>query len=225
MRKSFLFPFLLALLSVGIAAQERFVRPVDEGKLDPSFVTFRARLIAATERRDAAYIKKILDPEIQLSFGGDSGLADFRRIWKIEKKDSEFWETFLPVIKNGGTFFRNSNGRISNVFYAPYSFQAFPEDLDPFEHCVIFGSNVKLRAAPSLKAEVKELLSYNVVKIDDSATIMTGKPEKPEWYRITTLGGKQGFVNAKYVRSPIAYRAGFEKKRGIWKMVTFIAGD
>ena len=45
------------------------------------------------------------------------------------------------------------------------------------------------------------------------------------WYKIETLGGKKGFVSAEFVRSPIDYRACFEKKNGKWKMTAFVAGD
>jgi hypothetical protein len=63
-------------------------------------------LIAAAERKDANFIHSILDPKIELSFGGDSGIPTFKRMWKIESKNTKFWAEFLPVIKNGGTFDR-----------------------------------------------------------------------------------------------------------------------
>jgi hypothetical protein len=39
------------------------------------------------------------------------------------------------------------------------------------------------------------------------------------------LGGKKGFVKAEFVRSPIDYRAIFEKKGRNWKLTAFVAGD
>ena len=45
------------------------------------------------------------------------------------------------------------------------------------------------------------------------------------WLKVETLGGKKGFVNAKFVRSPIDYRAIFEKKSRSWKMTAFVSGD
>jgi len=58
---------------------------------------------------------------------------------------------------------------------------------------------------------------------------MIGRPntreEKFTWYNVTTLGGKSGFAKADLVRSHIDYRAGFEKKRGLWKMTFLLAGD
>lgn len=218
--------FLLFGLCISAGfAQERYVKPLDEANLDPSFTAFRVKLIAAAERRDAKYIFGILDPKIQLSFGGHAGIRDFKSMWKIESKNSEFWDEFLPVIKNGGSFFREK-GKRTNVFYAPYSFNSFPEDLDAFEHFVIFGSDVNLRESPGTGSRIVGRLSYNVVKVEDDPVGEVGEErKKPEWRKVRTLGGLSGFVNTEFVRSPIDYRAGFEKKRGIWKMVTFIAGD
>ena len=131
----------------------------------------------------------------------------------------------MTVIKNGGSFV-HENGKRTNLFYAPYSFDSFPEDLDGFEHFVVFGSNVNMRETAGGNSKVIGRLSYNVVKIDDdSESEAAQERKKPEWRKVRTLGGLSGFVKSEFVRSPIDYRAGFEKKRGVWKMVAFIAGD
>jgi hypothetical protein len=53
--------------------QTRKLYPVDEATKDPSFFTFRARLIQAVQRHDAAFLISILAPKITNSFGGDGG--------------------------------------------------------------------------------------------------------------------------------------------------------
>lgn len=216
----------ISILAISVAAQERYVKPVDEAGRDPSFAAFRTKLIAAAERRDSAYILQVVDPKIELSFGGDHGIADFNRIWRINAKDSKFWGEFLPVIKNGGLWIRNK-GKRTGTFFAPYSFNGFPEDLDAFEYAVIFGNNVNLRKTASPDGEIVGRLSYNVVKPHypnfESDTAREGRSS--DWIKVETLGGMTGYVNSAFVRSPIDYRAGFEKKRGVWKLVTFIAGD
>jgi hypothetical protein len=53
----------------------------------------------------------------------------------------------------------------------------------------------------------------------------SGRSEYPGWRHVRTLGGLNGYVKQEFVRSPIDYRAGFEKKRGVWKMIAFIEGD
>jgi hypothetical protein len=89
---------------------------------------------------------------------------------------------------------------------------------------------VNLRERPDGEARVIDRLSYNIVKIDEAAAIKrkTGPKEDDwvyEWHKIETLGGKKGWVKAEYVRSAVDYRAGFEKKKGVWKMTFFVAGD
>jgi hypothetical protein len=205
--------------SIAVPAQERFVKPVDEAGKDPSFLAFRTKLIAAAERKDLKYVMSIMDPDISLSFGGHSGVKDFHELWT--NKD-EFWSEFLTVIKNGGKY-EPADGESGEMFIAPYSFSNWPEDLDAFDYMLVFGENVNLRETPSLDGKVITKLSYNVVKITDNKLIKGKK--QADWYRIETLGGKKGWVKAEFIRSPIDYRAGFEKQRGAWKMTYFIAGD
>lgn len=212
--------FFLILVIAGVAVgQERFVRPVDEANLDPSFLAFRTKLIAAAERHDAKFIYGILDPKIRYSFGTDEAVQGFKEMWHIGDADTKFWSEFLPVIKNGGAFLR-VKGKRTGTFFAPYTFAKFPDDLDAFEHSMIFGKDVKLRERPDAKSAIVASLSYNVVTTPEEA-----KAEEPEWLRVQTLGGLKGFVKHEFVRSSLDYRAGFEKKRGQWKMVLFVSGD
>ena len=112
---------------------------------------------------------------------------------------------------------------------APYLFNSFPDDIDAFTHMAIFGNNVNLRERPSKDAPIVETLSYNIVTIDYENSVKVESALEGEgsfqWYKVETLGGKKGFVKSEFVRSSIDFRAGFEKKRGVWKMVFFIAGD
>ena len=225
-RRLFLF-FVLLTAATWAAGQERFVRPTDEANKDRSFAAFRTKLIAAAERKDTKYILNILDDGITSSFGGHEGISDFKSFWKIGEPDSRFWAEFLLVLRNGGKFDR-SGGKVT--FTAPYLFSAMPSDLDQFEYHAIFGNNVNLREEPNANAGVAARLSYNIVKIDEPAAIKRkiGSGESDwlyDWHKVETLGGKKGWVKAEFVRSPIDYRAGFEKKRGVWKMIFFVAGD
>ena len=224
MKRKFLLFLCLSICGIfNVFSQERFVKPVDEGKSDASFYAFRTKLIAAAEGKDSKYILSMIDRNIALSYGGDAGTADFKRIWRIDKADSQFWDEFLPVIKNGGTF--SVEGR-QKQFWAPYTFMSFPAGLDNFEHEAIFGNNVNLREKPTAGAVVITTLSYNVVKVDyENSVKLKNSDTEYDWLKVETLGGKKGYVKADYVRSPIDYRAVFEKKRGVWKITAFIAGD
>ncbi len=220
--------FLLFLLTFGLVntiAQERYVRPVDEGEQDASFSVFREKLIAAVKNHDKKYLLGIIDPKIKASFGGDDGIADFKKVWKINSPKSALWDELLVVLTNGGTFYKEADVK-NKQFSAPYTFTSFPEDLDAFEHSIIFGNNVNLRVKPDLSANVVAKLNYNVVKVDFENSIKSKENENNySWLKVETLGGKKGFVSAEYVRSPIDYRVFFEKKNGKWKMTAFVAGD
>ena len=229
MKRHLFFIVLICLFfSISILAQsaesvpkEHFAMPFDEANKDPSFKTFRTNLIRTLQNKNKRLLYNVLDKNIQLSFGGDAGIEDFKRLWKINKSN-DVWEELLTVMQNGGKFL---GGDGAKTFCAPYLFTAFPEGIDEFENQAIFGSNVNLREKPNLTANIITQLSYNIVKVDyiNSVTSTTDKNDYI-WFKINTLGGKTGFVAAKFVRSPIAHRACFQKKLGVWKMTAFIAG-
>lgn len=211
---------LLLICLSNISAQERYVRPVDEGKKDKSFAEFRAKLIQAVNKHDKKYLLSVLDPNIKSSFGGDDGISDFKKFWKIDSPKSKLWKELSAALNNGGNFSDKNN------FTAPYTFASFPDDLDAFEHSVIFGNNVNLRTKPDLSAESAANLSYNVVKVDfENSVGDKAEPPNYSWLKVETLGGKKGFVSAEFVRSPIDYRAIFTKEKGKWKMTAFVSGD
>jgi hypothetical protein len=224
MRKLFIVLMLVFLLPIFGFTQERFVMPVDEAKQDPSFFAFRTKLIAAVDRKDAAYVLSIIDPKIEFSYGGEVGITQFKKEWKQLNKNSEFWNEFAVVIKNGGHFIGEGRNRLSE-FAAPYTFNGFPSDLDGVGNLAIFGSDVNLRKQPNMGSEVVAKLSYNIVELVEDDKNTAEDQLKSGWYRIKTLGGMTGYVKTDFVRADIDYRAGFQKKRGVWKMTFFIAGD
>ena len=208
---------------LGIAAQERYVKVVDEAAKDKSFLEFRNQLALAIRNKDAKFVLSILDPQIKPGFGGEEGVEDFKKVWKINDPKSKFWYELREAVGGGGRF-STENG--VKIFSAPYVFTDFPDDLDAFEYYVIYGQNVALREKPDEKSAVLARLSGNIIKVDEQNSIADRK-ENGEylWYKIETLGGKKGYVEARNVRSPIDYRAGFQKKKGKWKMIFFVAGD
>ncbi len=202
------------------AEQVRYVKPFVVAKIDASFLAFRTKLVEAAKKRDAKYVLSVVSRDIKNGFGGNDGIEEFKKQWKIDRADSEFWDEFLPVITNGGKFFEKTG----ELFIAPYAFHRFPEDLDASSHGVIFGSNVNLRSKADTNSPVVASLSYNIVEILEPITDRKNT-EKITWYEVKTLGGKRGFVKAEFVRTQFDYRAGFEKENGKWKMTFFLAGD
>lgn len=223
--RKIIFAFFLLICAVsGSFAQERKLLPVDEGKRDASFSAFREKTLEAAKKRDVKYILSIVDANIKNTFGDSNGIEEFKKMWEINSPQSDFWDEFITVLEHGGAFFKRKGAPKNQIFHAPYTFSHFPEDLDAFEHQAIFGSNVNLRSKPDASAPIVAGLSYNIVKVDYENSVK-GKDDEYLWLKVETLGGKKGFVNAKYVRGAIHYRAIFEKRNGKWKLVIFVAGD
>lgn len=171
----FTFFFLIIFGFLNLLAQERFVKPVDEAKTDASFFAFRAKLIEAAKKRDAKYVLSVADADIKNDFGGNDGIAEFKKFWKLERANSEFWNEFLPVVTNGGKFDNQGN---TKLFFAPYAFNSFPDDVDSFTYSAIFGSSVNLRERADAKSKTVGQLSYNIVKVDFENSVKKAKKRK-----------------------------------------------
>lgn len=194
--------------------------PVDAAAEDPSFLEFRTSLLQAVRAKNSAALMAVVDSSIRLSYGGASGHADFHKKWKPIDPESRVWSELEWILTHGGDF-RRTNG--VTQFWSPYVYSNWPEGPgapDPFEHAAITGKDIELRASPT--GEVRQRLSYDIVKdIDGSAH----KESKPQWVRVKTMGGVEGYVPGTRVRSQLDYRSGFERRHGAWRMVIFIAGD
>ena len=82
----------------------------------------------------------VVDPGVRISFG-DSGGAQAFKTQVIDKPTENFWGEFGAILRLGGRF------RTNDAFDAPYTFSAWPENLDSFECLAITGSRVRVRAA------------------------------------------------------------------------------
>jgi hypothetical protein len=197
------------------------LRPSDEGQQDPSFHVFRQKLLGAISRKDARFLLSIVDPNIQISFGGEEGIQAFRELWKPEDVNSEVWNTLAQLLRLGGSF-----GESKNEFWAPYVFSRFADDCGGFDFSAIIAKDVRVRTEPNDKAPMITSLSYDIV-LNVSGTDSPEPKNKadPAWVRIRLPDGREGFVSAQFIRSPTNYRAGFKKTGGKWLLTHLIAGD
>jgi hypothetical protein len=211
--------------------QEIKLYPVDEGIQDPSFKAFREKLLEAARKRDADFVLTILDPHILNSFGGDGGIEEFKKQWKLDQPDSsKLWKELADILSKGGSFLDFDGKR---EFCAPYVSSQWekvanqlPSGKDGIDYAAVVGENVDLRLEPNPTAPVIDTLSYNIVRIDYDASV----PDERDtdyfaWIKVTTTSGKQGYVAGKYVSSPTAFRACFKKVGEKWFMTSLVAGD
>jgi hypothetical protein len=192
--------------------------PQDQGPSDPSFAAYRTKLLAAVHARDTAALTALLDPHIRTSFGAGGGVAGFRKQWQLEHPEaSPLWSELEWVLTHGGTFTAGSDG---TAFAAPYVYSTFPDQYDAFESAAVTKGNVGLRDTPAATGKVVAEADYAIVTLLDP----NRDPATP-WRKVRTADGVAGWVESSVLRSPIDYRALFNKKDGRWAMTAFVAGD
>ena len=197
-----------------VSAADRLC-PVDDASRDPSFVAYRQELQAAVAERDTGMLLRLIAPNVRTSFGGEGGLEEFRKQWALDSPDSPLWRELADLLRLGGSF-RGAGEETS--FWAPYVYAVWPESADPFEHVAAIHADVPIREAADPAAPVVAEADWAVLKL-------IGVAPSDEWRHVRTADGKEGWVAAADVRSPVGYRAGFSRINGEWKMTALVAGD
>jgi hypothetical protein len=197
-----------------LGAEQRRLPPIDQSSSDPSFARFRSVLTDILLRRDVRSLTAVLSPTILNSFGGDGGIREFRQQWQLDKPQrSDLWKVLLTVIGLGCT----SDG--PRAFIAPYTFSRFPDSLDAFLYTVVVNRAAKLYKSPDASAPVIEQLHWDLLKLNADAS-----PDQ-KWLQVVSAAGRSGWVHASDTRSPVDYRARFEKTGDTWKITYLLAGD
>lgn len=214
---SLLLTLTIALIASTAQGQSAKLQPVDEATKDPSFFAFRARLLTALAKKDVNYLISVLDPQIKTDFGGGGGVTDFKQAWHPERPSSQIWNELVSVLALGGSF---DNGSFS----APYVYSKFPEEFDAYEHQAVIEDGVRVRREPNTTSGIIKTLSFDIVKVIVESP-NENSAAKRQWLTVELADGQKGFMAKEYLRSPIDYRAIFEKKNGKWLMTAFVAGD
>jgi hypothetical protein len=191
--------------------------PLDEGGNDVQFAEFRQNLIGSIEKKNYDWALPRIATDIKYSLGEDGNKRELLKAWEnIPSAREEFFGELLKCLKMGGQF-KKYDGR--KFFVAPYVFSAWPEDMDAFEFVAVPTPVVKVFAAADEKQEPIASVGHTIVRIDYSS-------QSEGWNRIEYEDGAWGWIMTKDVRSPLDYRAYFEKNgAGSYELVTFIAGD
>lgn len=201
------------------AAPPARLLPVDEATKDRSFVKFRDDLSSVIARKGAAALFNYLAPDIKIDYGGGAGTLEFHERWKPFNKDTKIWKALSLVVGNGGRFQEGGS------FAAPYVFAAFPDGFDAFEVLVVTNKNAVMREAPKHKADIIRKLDHDILTVVQTRHQPQHEAGLNDWSEVKDANGKHGFVLDQDVRSPIDFRAIFEKRKGQWVMAVFIAGD
>ena len=107
--------------------------------------------------------------------------------------------------------------RAAEALVSPSLIAQFPDDLDAYETLVAL-PGTQLRAKPDDAAASVAVLDWDVLTVVDPVDLAP-------WSGVRLADGRKGFVRGDQVRSPIDYRAIFEKRGGKWLLTAFVAGD
>jgi hypothetical protein len=214
------------VIAAGLAATPALsqivkILPVDEAAQEPKFLEFRDNLLSAVRRRDIDAVVAVAAEDIKLSFGGGYGRDQFRQnlVADDNGEGGSYWEELEWALKLGGVFNGDPGGDHGRQFCTPYVSCTGPHqcsDCDPFETLVAVSDRAPVYATADSDAAILTHLSYDVVTLVDY-----GSPRR----RIRLADGRTGYVAFPDFRSPIGFRAHFEKREGRWQMRIFIAGD
>ncbi len=205
-----------AALTPARAAQP--IYPVNQATRDPALVKVIAEMLAAAKAKDWKKLAPHVSERIELDFGGGAGRAE---LGKRLANRAGLWDELVWVLAHGGSFAKDG------AFMAPYTFSADIGKLDPFEAGVLV-AKAKVHAEPREDAAVLAELNRTAVRVVDWKT--SGKTPSPfyrrqDWVQVEVAGKRKGWLQAKYVRSAVDFRAAIQKVGGVWKMNAFLAGD
>jgi hypothetical protein len=198
---------LAGLLLLPAAAGAATLPPDDECEANTDFVRFRAALFDAVARKDSEALLALTDDNIRLGFGGNDGKAVFR----ASLKKAEPWEQLAKLVRLGCA--------TDGDRYAIPHLYVRVGDRDAFDTFLAAGTGIALRAAPRVGGRLIARLDWEML------TLVPAAGNSGAWLRLRTDDGKTGYVRRDLLRSPVDYRAIFEKTGGKWRLTAFLAGD
>jgi hypothetical protein len=186
--------------------------PVDQSGFHPEYVAARNELLRIAEMRDTAALLRTIAPDIKTSFGGDGGLQGFRDHWQLSSPDTEIWAVLTDILIHGGRFSGDDS------FTAPWTFTGLPDSLDAFSYLIIRADAVPVYEKPDSTSAVVGMASFDIVKAGPSS-------EGTDFRSIVLTDGSNGYVAKSKIRSPLDYRAIFERRNNRFVLVALVAGD
>lgn len=213
--------FACLLGSMPAGAQEMRLLPVDEAAKDPSWTSFRKRLLDAVAKRDRKFVLGILDRNVRSGLESGRGVAEFRKQWELDSNASPLWQELPAALFLGGAFVKHDTG--PTEFCAPYVSVRWPQDVDAFRGGAIVAKEVLVKSAPAAASETLATLSYDIVEVQDWEVDDQSAGSRQKWVRIRLPKG-EGYVPEEQVRSPIEHTACFVKSANGWRMTGFAPG-
>lgn len=208
---------LALALAAPVRAEPVVIKPFGNWHDDAPLAQLLAKLVMAAGAEDFRPFEAAMTPDATASFGGDTGPEGFRRVYGIGQPGSPFWGEFYEAVRLGGVFAQD------DLFIVPYTSGDLPDEADPYLSVIAIGDKTLLYAEPKPDAKVLGDVTHQLLEhidIEPADMEKTG----PDYLHVKADAGT-GYVKAGEVRSPLDYRAVFQKIGGVWKLTAFVAGD
>ena len=193
-----------------VAAPDR-LPPIDQCLSDPSFVGYLSELLDAVRQQDRELLLAALADDILVDFGGGSGKAAFAATWALDRSpSSRVWDELGRALALGCA----SSG---DAYVAPSAIAQLDSARAGFATLLAIVPGTQLRKEPRDDSEAVATLDWDL--LTSSEQVASG-----EWLAVRLDDGRSGFVRRSQVRSPLDYRAVFEKRGERWLMTAFAAG-
>lgn len=184
--------------------------PRDECKGLPGWADFRTKLEQAVAHRDAETLAGLIDPAIELDFGGGHGVKELRR--RLDDKDYKLWDQLTALLPLGCAADESSATM-------PWIFAKAPEDADPYAGMLVLGDAVPAYAKPDAASPALATLNWPVVTVVDNSG-----SEQP-FTKVTLPDSKIAYVESTKLRSLLDYRLIASRAKQGWRITALIAGD
>lgn len=202
---------------------------IDKASPGSDFGQFRDRLKQAIRKRDAAFVKQVMAPDIRLTFGRPFPISQL----KLENPKAPVWQNLERTLEPGCAPMPTIQKTDPVTWACPTVFAAHGvvKHIDPFEQIFIVGKDVIVRLQPSTQSDRVTTVSHQVVKLDQVGMGQLSEAQRRSigtatgWAPILLTDGQRGFVSGRYAYAPLGYRTLFQKVKGQWQMQAFIAGD
>ncbi len=212
--------FFVALVApftpVGFA-KPRTLAPVDQSANDPQLVELIAVLVKACDEKDFKPFEAAISPDAIAGFDGSEGVAGFKAAYGIDDPNTTFYADFKAAVTLGGAYLDET------TYGAPYVYAAWPEDIDSFEFTAAIGEKTQLYAKPSEDSRVLADVTHQLLQVIEEAPDASGAA--PDGWIHVTANERHGYVKRSETRSPLDYRAVFQKTANRWWLGAFVAGD
>jgi hypothetical protein len=210
---------VLAMCAAPLRAQDQRVEPVDEASRDMSWARFRARLLAALEKRDRKFVLDVIDPKVRNGSDAPVGIAEFRKQWEFDQDNGVFWRQLPATLSVGSAWLEREKKQ--RELCAPYILAKWPREVDPGVYGAIATREALVKAAPAWESRTIATLSYHVVRVTDWEVPDIDPKFHQKWVQVRLLKEGVGYVPEEHIRSPIEHAACFVKAGNSWRLTVF----